>query len=144
MVEGQEVEWDRVRIGELAEQTGVSAKAVRFYERVGLLAAPPRTSGGYRDYGRDAISRLGFIKSAQAIGLTLGEIRELQRWRDRGEDICEPVVEIVHRRLEDLTERIRVMEHTRAELRKALRLARTCQPGRGGVCHIIERVVPRS
>lgn len=133
-----------MRIGELADETGVSAKAVRFYERVGLLPAPARTPGGYRDYGRDAITRLRFIKSAQAIGLTLGEIREVLGWRDRGEDICEPVVEIVHRRLQDLTERIRVMERTRAELRKALRRARTCQPGPGGVCHIIERVVPRS
>lgn len=58
-------------IGEVAEATGVSTKALRFYEDEGLLHEPDRTSGGYRDYRPDVIDRVVFVRQAQAAGLTL-------------------------------------------------------------------------
>lgn len=60
-----------------------SDKTVRYYEGIGLLDHPPRTPSGYRDYDPSVLERLGFIKAAQAVGLTLGEIREIVALRDR-------------------------------------------------------------
>jgi MerR family transcriptional regulator, copper efflux regulator len=60
-VEGQAcrfVSLEQVRIGQLAARTGVAERTIRFYEQAGLLPAPPRTTGGYRSYDDDAITRL--------------------------------------------------------------------------------------
>jgi MerR family copper efflux transcriptional regulator len=61
-------------IGELAVAAGVAVDTVRFYERRGLLPAPPRTPSGYRQYGDDALDRLRFILRAKELGFTLAEI----------------------------------------------------------------------
>ena len=49
-----------MRIGELAERAGISAKAIRYYEQIGILAPPARTPSGYRAYDQAALGRLGF------------------------------------------------------------------------------------
>jgi MerR family redox-sensitive transcriptional activator SoxR len=61
-------------IGELSRRTGVAASALRFYEDQGLIQSE-RTGGGQRRYQRDVIRRVSFIRAAQSVGLTLGEIR---------------------------------------------------------------------
>jgi DNA-binding transcriptional MerR regulator len=67
----------RLKIGELARQTGLSIKTIRYYERRGLLEQPPRTQGGYRLYGPEEVARLRFVRRAKLLGLTLEEIKEL-------------------------------------------------------------------
>jgi DNA-binding transcriptional MerR regulator len=67
----------RLKIGELARQTGLSIKTVRYYEQRGLLEQPPRTEGGYRLYGPEEVARLRFVQRAKLLGLTLAEIRKL-------------------------------------------------------------------
>jgi DNA-binding transcriptional MerR regulator len=67
----------RLKIGELAHQTGLSIKTIRYYERLGLLEQPPRTQSGYRLYGPEEVARLRFVQRAKLLGLTLEEIREL-------------------------------------------------------------------
>jgi len=62
-----------MRVGELAATGGVTAKTVRYYEELGLLAPPRRLANGYREYGPDAVDRLRFVRDAQAAGLTLAE-----------------------------------------------------------------------
>ena len=66
-----------MRISELADHVGVATSTVRYYERVGLLEEPPRTSSGYRDYGEDAAARLLFISRARKLGLSCDQITEL-------------------------------------------------------------------
>lgn len=61
-------------IGELAEAAGVPVDTVRFYERRGLLPAPPRTPSGYRQYDDHALDRLRFVLRAKDLGFTLAEI----------------------------------------------------------------------
>jgi len=56
-----------MRIGQLAAQTGYSVRTIRFYEQSGLLPAPHRTPAGYRCYDQDALTRLRFVRSAQAL-----------------------------------------------------------------------------
>lgn len=68
---------DGLRIGTLAQQAGVGIDTVRYYERAGLLAPPPRRASGYRAYPADAVRRLRFIRRAKALGFTLDEIAEL-------------------------------------------------------------------
>lgn len=68
---------ERMQVGELAERAGVSHRTVHYYERVGLLPAPERKSGGYRYYGPDALKRLWLIDRLKQLGLTLDEVRQV-------------------------------------------------------------------
>jgi MerR family transcriptional regulator, redox-sensitive transcriptional activator SoxR len=65
---------ETITIGELAKRSGVAASAIRFYEEQGLIGST-RTEGGQRQYRRDTLRRVGFIRAAQAVGLNLSEIR---------------------------------------------------------------------
>jgi MerR family transcriptional regulator, redox-sensitive transcriptional activator SoxR len=69
------VEQDRLTIGDVAERTGVSASALRFYEREGLIASE-RSDGNQRRFSRDVLRRVAFVKVAQTVGLDLDAIRE--------------------------------------------------------------------
>jgi DNA-binding transcriptional MerR regulator len=64
-------------VGRLADLAGVNVETVRYYERRGLLPAPPRTEAGYRRYGEDDVWRLRFIRRAKDLGFTLSEVAEL-------------------------------------------------------------------
>lgn len=67
-----------MRIGDLAQQSGVGVETVRFYEQKGLVAQPPRpASGGYRQYPSEAVRRIKFIRSAQQLGFSLNEVADL-------------------------------------------------------------------
>lgn len=61
-------------IGQLARRAGIATSALRFYEAEGLLAGS-RSSGGHRQYPRHALRRVAFIRAAQAVGLTLPQIK---------------------------------------------------------------------
>jgi len=63
--------------GEVAAQADVNVQTVRYYERRGLIPEPPRTSGGFRQYGPEHVARIRFIKRAQELGFTLEEAGEL-------------------------------------------------------------------
>jgi DNA-binding transcriptional MerR regulator len=78
----------RLTIGKLAEMADVSANAVRFYEREGLMQVPAKTDSGYRLYDLQAAERLRFIKQAQHCGFALSEIQELLRLRDEATSCC--------------------------------------------------------
>lgn len=66
-----------MKIGELAELSGLTASRIRFYEATGLIAAVERTANGYRDYPAEALSMLEIIASAQRAGFSLEQIRQL-------------------------------------------------------------------
>jgi len=66
-----------MRIGELAGQVGVNPKTIRYYESIGVLPEPGRKSSGYRDYDESYAGRLTFIRSAQRLGITLDEVKEI-------------------------------------------------------------------
>ncbi|MBT2517177.1 MerR family transcriptional regulator [Streptomyces sp. ISL-90] len=66
-----------LRSGQLAERAGVNVETLRYYERLGLIAAPARSLGGHRNYSDDTVALLRVIKSAQRLGFTLDEVAEL-------------------------------------------------------------------
>ena len=77
-----------MRIGEVAAASGVTTKALRFYEERGLLPQADRATNGYRDYPEDTIVRLEFIRRSQVAGLTLAEILDILQSRDAGTAPC--------------------------------------------------------
>ena len=127
-------------IGELASKTGLTTKAIRFYEAQRLLQQPRRTAGGYRDYGEDVLDRISFIRAGQAIGFTLGELREVIAFRDQGQAPCSHVATLLDQKAEDIDQRItelvllRDTLHTLRERASRLDPA-TCPPTT--VCHLI-------
>lgn len=80
-------------IGELARAFGLSPDALRYYERLGLLAPSGRSPGGFRLYGEEAFRRLRFIKEAQAAGLKLEDIAWILRAVEEGHPPCRHVRE---------------------------------------------------
>ncbi|MDC8784988.1 redox-sensitive transcriptional activator SoxR [Roseateles koreensis] len=72
---GDAADGDWIAIGELARRSGVAASALRFYETAGLLVSG-RSDAGRRRYARSTLRRVGFIRAAQALGLSLDEIRQ--------------------------------------------------------------------
>jgi len=125
-------------IGELAERAGVNPKTIRFYEDVGVLPPPERTSAGYRRYGPEDLDRLAFVRRAQQLDLRLEEIAEILALRDRGQAPCDLVRQVAERRLAEVEARIVELHRIRDELRDLLDrdAAETNPPG---CCHLIER-----
>ena len=132
-----------MRIGELARRTGLATSAVRYYEQLGLLPAPRRAASGYRSYADDAINRLTFIRSAQAVGLTLAEVRQVLGVRDAGEAPCRVVTDLIDRRHAEVRTRLAELralekELTQLRVRAANLEPHDCDPS--GICHVIPKV----
>lgn len=109
---------DGMKIGQLAESAGVTTKAIRFYESIGLLDEPARTESGYRAYGPESTDRLAFIKQSQSSGLALAEIRSILEIKDRGGQSCEHTRALLERHLDELDAKIVELQRARVELRE--------------------------
>ncbi len=105
-------------IGTVAEVTGVSTQAIRFYERHGLLRRPDRRANGYRHYHDDTIDRLGFIRAAQASGLTLADIGSILTLRDADQSPCGEVNRLLANK--EVRERQHQLGRLEAELERLL------------------------
>jgi DNA-binding transcriptional MerR regulator len=127
-----------MKIGEVAEQAGVPAKTIRFWEDQALLPEPVRTPSGYRDYGPAILERLAFIRHAQAAGLTLEHIRQILDIRDGGEPPCVHVTSLISRRLGEVEARLAELARVRNQLAVLARRAATQDPADcQGYCSII-------
>jgi len=96
-----------ITIGKVASRSAVTADAIRFYERKGLLRPARKTAAGYRLYDDGALRRLRFIKQAQACGFSLGEIRELLALRRAGGSCCRDVRAVAVKKKLEVERRIR-------------------------------------
>lgn len=105
-----------MRIGELGDRLGVNPKTIRYYESIGLLPDPERTSSGYRVYDDSDVERMIFIKTAQRLGITLDEIKEILALRERGEPPCRYVRDILAKEVADIDQRIADLQRLREDL----------------------------
>ena len=123
-----------MKIGQLAEQTGVPVESIRFYQRLGLVPQPPRARGSVRRYGEEALDRLRFIKRAQALGFSLSEVK-LLLGLSAGEH-CAETREVAQEKAQLVERKIADLRAMQGALQK---LIRACDAGgRGRGCPIIE------
>jgi DNA-binding transcriptional MerR regulator len=125
-----------VSIGELAKTASTKVVTIRYYERVGLLPTPPRTSGNYRAYDREHVFQLRFIRRCRDLGFTLDQIRDLLRMSSRKEQDCTEVDRLAAAHLASVESKIADLKRLAVELR---RLNKCCEGGgRIADCRIIE------
>jgi MerR family mercuric resistance operon transcriptional regulator len=100
------IQLERFPIGRLSASSGVNIETIRYYERIKLLAPPPRTPGGRRLYSGDDLRTLVFIRRARELGFSLEEVRALVRLATQGAS-CQQVRDIAVPRLEDIRAKLR-------------------------------------
>lgn len=112
-------------IGEVAKAANVNTETIRYYEREGLLPEPPRTRAGYRQYTRDAVRRVRFMKRAQALGFTLAEISTLLSLRVNRGSACQEVLTEATHTVSRIDEKIGELERMRSALGRLIRACRS-------------------
>jgi MerR family transcriptional regulator, copper efflux regulator len=110
-----------MRSGTLARQTKISVDTLRHYERIGLLAAPPRTLGGYREYPAPALQRVILIQRALSLGFSLIELRDILRERDKGGAPCRRVATLARVKLTQLDAQMRELQALRRRMAGIIR-----------------------
>lgn len=128
--------------GQLAKRCGVGPETIRFYERRGLIPEAPRSQGGYRRFGAEAVSRLVFIRRAKALGFSLPEIGELLALHDNPGGDRGRVKALTEAKLDEVEAKMADLERMRSVLAE---LAEQCS-GHGPVdgCPIIEALADDS
>lgn len=128
-----------MKIGELATATATKVETVRYYEKIGLLPPPARTSANYRAYGGEHLARLSFIRRARDLGFTLEAVRELLTLSDDKAQSCEAVDSIARVHLTEIDRKVRDLKSLRSELTRVLG---SCSHGTVADCKIIETLAP--
>ncbi|MFD1379709.1 helix-turn-helix domain-containing protein [Fodinicurvata halophila] len=130
----------RLHRAALARRTGCNLETIRYYEKIGMMPAPPRTEAGYRIYNSSHVERLSFILRARELGFSLDDIRGLLTLVDRGMQTCAEVKERTERHLADVREKI-------ADLKRIERLlaetAAQCSGEEVPECPVLEALTSR-
>jgi len=126
-------------IGDLGKATGTNVETIRYYERIGLLPAPPRTGGNYRSYGAAELGRLSFIRRARDLGFSLDQVRALLSLSDDRAHDCATVDALARDHLAQVERKIADLEALRRELAAIIA---SCGGGTVADCRIIEALGP--
>jgi MerR family mercuric resistance operon transcriptional regulator len=122
-----------IAIGELSRRTSCNIETIRYYERIGLMPAPPRR-GRYRSYGPEDIGRLAFVRRARELGFTLEEIRALFGLVAAGQAACADARDLAATHLKDVRTRIADLRRTERVLANTVR---ACDAGDNACCPLI-------
>ena len=106
--------------GAVAARPGVNIETVRYYERRGLIEQPKERRGAFRVYPADAVAHIRSIKRAQSLGFSLKEIKELFDLRLDENARCGDVMTQTERKLEEIDDKIRMLQRVERELRKLI------------------------
>jgi DNA-binding transcriptional MerR regulator len=109
-----------MQIGVVAKKIGLSVDAIRFYERNSLLPRPPRTEGGYRQYGESDVETMAFIRRVQGLRVKLSEVRGLLGLRGNRMQPCAPVRQRLVEKLGEVRRKLVDLQKLEHELRLAL------------------------
>lgn len=122
-------------IGEAARASGVTAKAIRYYESAGLLPRAPRTSGNYRAYDQRAVETLRFVHRARDLGFSMEGIQTLlSLWNDRSRKSAD-VKALATTHLAELDAKIAALKSIRNTVSK---LAQSCHGDHRPDCPILD------
>ena len=124
-----------LRIGVLAERTGCNIETIRYYEKIGLLPSPPRSTGGRRLYTKAHLKRLTFIRRSRQLGFPLEEIRELLKLVDGGSYTCDEVKELTLNHAGEIQRKITDLQRMRRVLQK---ITAKCAGGKVPDCPIVD------
>lgn len=121
--------------GVLARLSGVNGETIRYYEKIGLMPHPPRSSGGHRIYAQSHFKRLSFIRRTRELGFTLKEVRALLELVDGGDYTCAEVRDrtVVH--LSDVAQRIHDLQKMQRTLET---MVSKCDGGLVPKCPIVD------
>ncbi|MGJ3246801.1 MAG: heavy metal-responsive transcriptional regulator [Elainellaceae cyanobacterium] len=110
-----------LKIGDIASESGLPVKTIRYYEEIGLLVPTvERSEAGYRLFDPAVLNRLAFIKRAQSLGLSLQEIHQILGIHDEGQLPCGEVKQHLEVKVESISAQIEALEMLRAELQGIL------------------------
>jgi MerR family mercuric resistance operon transcriptional regulator len=126
-------------IGKLSAETGVTIETIRYYERVGLFAAPPRTRGGLRVYDQHHARRLNFIRRSRELGFSLDDIRTLLNLAGGKQDWA--VRKLMLRHLGDVQGKIASLKRLERALKS---MTEACKPDDQKSCPIFDALSGRS
>jgi Cu(I)-responsive transcriptional regulator len=124
-----------MKIGALSKATGTNIETIRYYERIGLLPAPMRTSANYRSYDEAHRARLTFVRHSRELGFTIEQVRSLLDLSDHPNRDCEEADQIATQHLEQVENKIAQLALLRAELK---RIVGRCRGGISADCRVIE------
>lgn len=130
-----------MKIGELGRATRTKVETVRFYEKIGLMPPPARTTANYRSYGEAHLQRLAFIRHARGLGFDIAEIRSLLDLSDAPARDCADADRIASRHLEAVEAKLAQLEVLRGELARMVAL---CRGGQAAECHVLQVLADHS
>jgi Cu(I)-responsive transcriptional regulator len=130
---------ERLGIGDLAKATGTKVVTIRYYEQIGLMPAPVRTSGNYRTYSDSHLTRLSFIRRARDLGFSIEQIKALLSLADQRDRSCEAVDAIAKEHLAEVDRKLADLSALRRELADVIG---QCGCGTIAECRIIETLAP--
>jgi MerR family mercuric resistance operon transcriptional regulator len=129
---------ERLQIGKIAKRAGVSVDTVRYYESRGLIDEPPRLASGYRQYAPGVVDRIEFIKQAQELGFTLGDIEDLLRLRDAPDTTCSAVRCKAESKLDEIEEKLVALRRMKTTLDELVNACRQQQSETADACPILD------
>ena len=127
-------------IGELSRKTGVKVTTIRYYEQIGLIAPPERTSGNQRRYTQKGFQRLSFIRHSRDLGFSLDDTREFLELSNHPDRQCDDAHNIASRHLTVLRQKISKLMRLEQELERIS----NCKAGKLGECAVLETLADHS
>ena len=121
--------------GELSKKTGVNGETIRYYEKIGLLPEPARTTSGYRVYGELHLKRLLFIKRFRELGFAIKDITDLLALVDDRDYSCAEIRDLTVTHLKEVNRKISDLRKMQKTLR---RMVSECEGGQLPECPIID------
>ena len=130
-----------MQIRELAEETGVAAKTIRYYEDVQLLPPAKRQQNGYRNYGDTDVDRLKLVAGARRLDFSMEEIKEILDLRDRRIAPCGALLQQLENKAEVIAERIEELQALERDLQHlhslGLQFPTDDIEGKNCICHLV-------